>query len=456
MPKLTRAITHIKLAAANDAKVGALDALATQYRTLCQQYVIAFCTDQAPDKFAAPRLPSGLSARWQRVAIQQAAGIAASWRSNRARAYAAYQEAVAEYASHPAEQLPLLPPGCTSRVRCSAGETDVTYPDGSTATYRTPLQWREPHVPELQQPVIQANTNVAKLEPSTDTSFDYWLRVSTLERGRPVWLPVKLAAYHRAALAGQAPNTSTTLTRQPDGWWLTLTIDEEVAPTAGAAAPVVGVDVGIVSFLTTSTGQQYGTFHGQLAARHKRDRARRRRKAKLRACLRKKGVTKLPSPQNKRLARHVRQSINRAVNAFYADHPGCQVAYEQLAVATMRFKARAMNAYLYAANLGHIPDQLEWGARKRGVRATGVKSAYSSQECSRCHYTERANRPTQQTFCCGVCGLELNADANAARNIAARLSDKELAGCGDRAAIKTLLLARHQAYLTGVSTPGCP
>ena len=39
---------------------------------------------------------------------------------------------------------------------------------------------------------------------------------------------------------------------------------------------------------------------------------------------------------NKRLARHVRQSINRAVNEFYADHPGCQVAYEQLSVATMR------------------------------------------------------------------------------------------------------------------------
>ena len=454
---LTRAITHIRLVAANDRKVALLDGLATEYRALCQQYVTTFCTDQTPDKFAVPLFPSGLSARWQRVAIQQAAGIAQSWRTNRDHAHAAYQAEWAEYAAHPAEHLPpLLPAGCQARVRCAVGETAVTYPDGPTIIYRNEPYWQEPRVPELKQLVIQANANVARLEPSHDSSFDYWLRVSTLDKGQPIRLPVKLAAYHQAALAGQLPNTSTTLTRRPDGWWLMLTVDKEVAPTTTADSPVVGVDVGIVAFLTTSTGQHYGTFHGKLAARHQRDRTRRRRKAKLRACLKKKGVTRLPSPTNKRLARHVRQSINRAVNEFYADHLGVQVAYEQLSVATMRCKTRAMNAYLYASNLGHIPDQIAWGARKRGVRATWVKSAYSSQECSRCYYTARANRPTQQTFCCGVCGLQMNADANAARNIAARHRDRALGACADRAAIKTLLLARHQAYLLEVQASGGP
>ena len=37
-------------------------------------------------------------------------------------------------------------------------------------------------------------------------------------------------------------------------------------------APVVGVDVGIANFITTSEGRHYGTFNGKLAARHKRDR----------------------------------------------------------------------------------------------------------------------------------------------------------------------------------------
>ncbi|MGI8586293.1 MAG: RNA-guided endonuclease InsQ/TnpB family protein [Chloroflexia bacterium] len=455
MAILTRALTHIRLAAANDGKVATLDALVAEYMVLCRQYVTAFCTVQAPDKFASPCFPSPLSARWQRVAIQQAAGIAQSWRSNRARAYAAYQEALADYQAAPDAHLPpLLPAGCQTHVGGTSGQTELAYPDGRTATYRHAPQWAEPRLPELRRPVIQANANVAKLEPSHDSRFDYWLRLSTLDKGRPVLLPVKLSAYHRAALAGNQPNTSTTLTRQPDGWWLTLTLDVEVAPTTTASSPVVGVDVGIVSFLTSSTGRHYGSFHGKLAARHRRDRARRRRKAKLRACLKKKGVTKLPSLTNKRLARHVRQEINRAVNDFYAAHPGRQVAYEDLSVRTMRFKARAMNAYLYGSNLAHIAKALEWGARKRGVRATWVKSSYSSQECSRCHYTERANRPSQQTFCCGVCGLQLNADENAARNIAARWGDRDLAACADRAAVKALLAVRHTAYLNGASAPG--
>ena len=70
----------------------------------------------------------------------------------------------------------------------------------------------------------------------------------------------------------------------------------------------------------------------------------------------------------------MRQEINRAVNQLYADHPDAQFAYERLSVASMRFKARRMNAYLYASNLAHIPKQLAWGAAKRGIRAQG-------QEC---------------------------------------------------------------------------
>src|SRR5262245_36903628 len=61
--RLTRAITHIRLADANPGKLAQLDALADAYMSLCQQYVTAFCTDVAPDKYAAAWLASPLSAR---------------------------------------------------------------------------------------------------------------------------------------------------------------------------------------------------------------------------------------------------------------------------------------------------------------------------------------------------------------------------------------------------------
>jgi putative transposase len=209
---------------------------------------------------------------------------------------------------------------------------------------------------------------------------------------------------------------------------------------------VVGVDVGVTHFLTTSTGKQYGSFQGRLAQRHQRDREQRRRKAKLRACLKQKGVERLPSTRNPKLARTVRQEINRAVNELYQEHPGCQIALERLNVTTMRFRARRMNAYLYASNLAHIPKQLAWGAAKRGGGATAVKCAYTSQECPRCHFVDRSNRPAQQTFCCGVCGWRMHADHNAAVNIAARCGDREIEATKTRQELKALREARHQRW----------
>ncbi len=201
--------------------------------------------------------------------------------------------------------------------------------------------------------------------------------------------------------------------------------------------------------MTTSDGKHYGTFHGKLRERQKRDREKRRHKAKLRKCLEKKRVQKLPSTSSKsgqRLIRHVKQEINRAVNECFTEHPDAQFAYERLSVATMKHKARAMNAYIRASNLAHLPKQIEWNAAKRGRQATRVKSAYSSQQCSLCQYVDKKNRPDQQTFCCQVCGQRMHADLNASVNIAHRVGDTELRACKDRKEVKALLMHRHQKW----------
>jgi hypothetical protein len=312
--RLTRAVAHIRLCASNHAKISALDAVAEEYRRLCHEYTTYFCTEAEPNKYATPCFTSPLSQRWQRVVIQHAAGIAQSWRSKYAAAYHAYVERLAE------DQ------------------------QGQQEAGGDPPSWNEWNTPALKETVIQANANVALLQPSQDSRLDYWLRLSTLDQGHPVLLPVQLAAYHRQVLAGKTLHSSVTLRRKADGWWLTLAYEEEVPVQTSQEAPVIGVDVGIAHFLTTSTGKYYGTFQGKLAEHHKRDREKHRRKAKLRACLKKKGVERLPSTRNAKLARCVRQEINRAVNELYRDHPDAPVAYEHLNGAGMRFKARRMNA----------------------------------------------------------------------------------------------------------------
>jgi transposase len=426
---LTHTVTHIRLIEANPGKLDALDQLVVVFISLCQQYVNLFCTAETPpDKYTDPVFESELSERWQRVCIQQAAGIAQSWRTHRQAAYAAYLQDLAEYAN------------AKAKADTSGRPLDPKHKEPA---------WREWNVPELRVPCMQANANVLVVEKAEDSMFDYWLRISTLDKGHPLRVPVKLASYHKKTLEGRTLNTSATLYKRKGIWWLALSFDLDVPLETEPSAHRVGADVGIANFITTSTGKRYGSFHGKLARRQKHDREKRRRKAKLRACLKKKGITRLPSTSSaggQRLGRHVRQEINRAVNLMIADHPHARIIYEHLSVASMRFKARSMNAYLYASNLAHIPKQIAWATARCGMAAHTVKAAYSSQECSRCHYVDRANRPNQQTFLCRVCGYRTHADGNASQNLASRFGDNELTACKGKKEVKALLLARHEAW----------
>src|SRR5260370_8858395 len=183
---ITKAVTHIRLEAANGGKLAALDELAQVYLPLCEQYVTLFCTQERPNKLRASLFATPLSERWQRVAIQQAAGIAQSWRTNRTQAYQDYVDDLLAYHEQQAEGVL---------------DTEAQEPE-----------WREWSIPVLRQTCIQANVNVIELEPARDSTFDYWLTISTLAFRKQLLVPVKLADYHREALAGKPSNTSVTLT----------------------------------------------------------------------------------------------------------------------------------------------------------------------------------------------------------------------------------------------------
>jgi hypothetical protein len=207
--RLTRAVTHIRLCDANHAKIAALDALAAAYLRLRQQSTPHLCTAAQPKKYAPPCFASPLSQRWQRVAIQHAAGSAQSWRANAAAAYHDDGDRLAEY------------------PEAAEGEG-------------APPAWKDWQTPVLTAPVLQAHANVARLPPSENRRVDYWLRLSTREHRQPLWLPVRLAAGHRQALAGKTLRTRTSVTRTPDGWWLTRSEDGAVPVATPHDAPALG------------------------------------------------------------------------------------------------------------------------------------------------------------------------------------------------------------------------
>jgi len=120
---------------------------------------------------------------------------------------------------------------------------------------------------------------------------------------------------------------------------------------------------------------------------------------------------------------------------FIAKNHGI-VAIEDLKVCNMTKKKslrkRGLNRSILDASFGEFRRLLEYKGRLYGCKVIAVPPAYTSQRCSVCGHTERANRKSQSIFCCVNCGFQLNADWNAALNIlvAASLTETKNA-CGE-------------------------
>ena len=76
--------------------------------------------------------------------------------------------------------------------------------------------------------------------------------------------------------------------------------------------------------------------------------------------------------------------------------------------------------------LGTIKDWITKIYERKGIQVTIADAAYTSQECSRCHYVDKGNRLTQEQFKCLCCGHEDNADINASLNISNRIGSDVL------------------------------
>jgi transposase len=64
-----------------------------------------------------------------------------------------------------------------------------------------------------------------------------------------------------------------------------------------------------------------------------------------------------------------------------------------------------------------LENAIKYNAELNGIYLEYVDSHYTSQTCSRCNVVLKKNRKGQSLYSCS-CGLKLNADLNAARNIA--------------------------------------
>jgi transposase len=87
------------------------------------------------------------------------------------------------------------------------------------------------------------------------------------------------------------------------------------------------------------------------------------------------------------------------------DNPGTNVAQKA-----------GLNRGILKSGWGLLVTRLE---HKAAGRVEKVKAAYTSQTCNACRHIAAESRKSQAIFVCVACGHQVNADVNAARNIAA-------------------------------------
>ena len=233
-------------------------------------------------------------------------------------------------------------------------------------------------------------------------------------------LPFVCGEYQRGLLAFRQGEADLALV---DGeFYLMVTVsipDPPLIVTDG----VLGVDLGIVEIATDSEGRAY-SGEGIKAAR-RRIRAHRSALQKAGTKRAKRSLKKM-SRKAGRYSRWLNHNISKQlVQSALLSRKA--LALEDLTGIRERAngfgrdaKSKEMRWQMGNWAFDQLKQFVVYKARRAGVPVIFVDPRNTSRTCSACGHCDKANRKSQAQFLCLHCGLCMNADSNASKNIEVR------------------------------------
>lgn len=195
-------------------------------------------------------------------------------------------------------------------------------------------------------------------------------------------------------------------------FFLYQTIDMPEAE-AKVSETIVGLDFGITDIVCTSEGKTYSSD----ALNEYRE-----KRLKIRGSIQSKGtrgckkLLKRLSGREKTTATIINHTISKQIVSD-AKNRGVGLAIEDLSKIRQTAKRRnkTFRGKLNRWNFGQLRAFLTYKCALSGVQLVVVEPAYTSQTCSHCRHLGIRNG---KSFKCTNCGNDMDADINAARNIA--------------------------------------
>lgn len=233
----------------------------------------------------------------------------------------------------------------------------------------------------------------------------------------------------------QVTGTVKTISVKREGrrWYVVLSCDDVPIRPLPAAGGAVGIDMGIISFLSTSDGDHVPNPHHAREASVKLEKAQQalarckrgsRRRAKARA-----RVAGLHGKIRRQRVDHAHKVALTLVRGHDV------VVHEDLRVANMvrrptprlaDDKTFLPNGAAAKAGLNRSIADAGWRmfltilahkAESAGRTLIAISPANTSRTCTRCGHCAAENRISQAAFRCRACGYTAHADVNAALNI---------------------------------------
>ncbi|MGW2587005.1 RNA-guided endonuclease InsQ/TnpB family protein [Streptomyces virginiae] len=234
-------------------------------------------------------------------------------------------------------------------------------------------------------------------------------------------------------VAGKVKTVSVK--REGKRWYVVLTAEQAQPEPLPATGSIVGIDMGIASFLTTSDGEHIiNPRHGRKAAAELEAAQQALARCKRRGNRRKKAVAKV-GDLHRKVRRQRLDHAHKTALTLVREHDF--IAHEDLRIRNMS-KAPAPkpdpgtpgsflpNGAAAKAGLNRSIADAGWGvflailhakAESAGREVIAVDPRNTSRTCPECGHVAKENRPTQEKFHCVGCGHQAHADIVGAANV---------------------------------------
>jgi putative transposase len=232
--------------------------------------------------------------------------------------------------------------------------------------------------------------------------------------------------FHRSLPTKDSRLKTCTVIREPDGKWFASLVFEEVVPLQDIDAHAVplmatektpiGVDLGLLSLITTSDGEMVEHPHFLRKAEKRLKRLQQSLSSKKKGSKNRFRVRHRVASQHAKVRRQRLDFNHKLSTRLVKEHE--LIAFEDLMIRNM-VKNHKLARSIQDAAWGQLVRLTEYKALKAGFRVVKVPAAYSTQECSHCSTVNKIDLATREFVCVG-CGRTLQRDCNAARIVLKR------------------------------------